>query len=117
MGLTSLHTIFIRLHNQFASSLSKINPQWPDDIIYYETRRIVSAIIQHITYEEFLPLLIGRSHSNFGVYQYNSSVRLIDDKLMLVIISFIGRSDDIERICHGGLSFWSYSRQQCLSSL
>lgn len=75
MGLTSLHAIFIRLHNRFASKLSEMNPHWPDDLIFYETRHIVSAIVQQITYEEFLPLLIGRRLSNFGPYQYNASVR------------------------------------------
>jgi peroxidase len=74
MGLTSFHALFIRLHNRLALSMSRLNPFWSDDIIYHEVRRIVSAIVQHITYNEFLPLLIGPTHSNFGIYKYNPSV-------------------------------------------
>lgn len=75
LGLTSLHTIFLRLHNQIAHSLSNKNPFWSDDIVYHEARRIVIGILQHIVYQEFLPLLVGPSRSNFGFYQYDSSVR------------------------------------------
>ncbi len=56
-------------------SLSKQNSFWSDDIIYHETRRIIIAILQHIVYNEFLPLTIGSSRSNFGIYQYDSSVK------------------------------------------
>ncbi|UJR29119.1 hypothetical protein I4U23_010333 [Adineta vaga] len=74
MGLTSLHTVFIRLHNLLAISLSKLNSFWSDDIIYHEARRITIAILQHVVYKEFLPLLVGSSRSNFGHYQYDASI-------------------------------------------
>ncbi len=76
IGLTSLHTIFIRLHNKIAFLLFEQNQFWSDDIIYHATRRIVIAILQHIIYDEYLPLLIGSSYSNFGIYQYDSSVKI-----------------------------------------
>jgi peroxidase len=75
LGLISLHTVFIRLHNNLALSLSEINPLWDDNIIYHETRRIVIGILQHIVYKQFLPLMIGSIRSNFGIYKYDSSVK------------------------------------------
>lgn len=57
--LVALHLLFAREHNRIADLLSKVNPHWTDDTIYEETRRIVIAELQHITYNEWLPLVIG----------------------------------------------------------
>ncbi|KAF7286457.1 hypothetical protein GWI33_005099 [Rhynchophorus ferrugineus] len=59
IGLVAMHTIFIRYHNRIASVLGKINPHWSDDRIYQETRKIVYSVIQHITYREYLPIVLG----------------------------------------------------------
>uniref|UniRef100_A0A8D8QJA5 Peroxidase n=1 Tax=Cacopsylla melanoneura TaxID=428564 RepID=A0A8D8QJA5_9HEMI len=57
--LTPIQIVLLRIHNKIASKLAVINPSWNDETLYQETRRIIIAIVQWITYKEFLPILIG----------------------------------------------------------
>lgn len=56
-----LETIFLRLHNSLAEDLAILNPQWNDEVLYQETRKLVIGILQHITYNEWLPRFLGNS--------------------------------------------------------
>ncbi|XP_019616874.1 PREDICTED: peroxidasin-like [Branchiostoma belcheri] len=58
-GLTSMHTVFLREHNRIARRLSRLNPHWDDDRVFFETRKIVGALMQKITYGEDLPHVLG----------------------------------------------------------
>ncbi|XP_069497781.1 lactoperoxidase-like [Ambystoma mexicanum] len=59
LGLITLHTLFLREHNRLAASLKKLNPRWSGDKIYEECRKIIGAMMQIITYKDYLPLLLG----------------------------------------------------------
>ncbi|XP_048209431.1 LOW QUALITY PROTEIN: peroxidasin homolog [Perognathus longimembris pacificus] len=59
LGLTSMHTLWFREHNRIAAQLLRLNPHWDGDTIYHETRKIVGAEIQHITYRHWLPKVLG----------------------------------------------------------
>jgi peroxidase len=59
--LTCLHTLFVREHNWQAARLARRYPGLSDEELYEEARRIVIGEIQSITYEEFLPALLGRN--------------------------------------------------------
>uniref|UniRef100_A0A0P5PNQ9 Chorion peroxidase n=1 Tax=Daphnia magna TaxID=35525 RepID=A0A0P5PNQ9_9CRUS len=58
-GLTVLHIVWVRLHNKYANQLSLINPSWDDERLYQETKKIITALVQHITYNEYLPSVLG----------------------------------------------------------
>ncbi|XP_023246127.1 peroxidase-like isoform X2 [Copidosoma floridanum] len=57
--LVALHTLWMREHNRVARQLLRLNPGWSDEVVYQEARRIVVAEIQHVTYNEWLPAVIG----------------------------------------------------------
>ncbi len=55
--LLAMHTIFAREHNRICQVLAAENPDWDDDKLYQEARRQVGALIQTVTYYEWLPTL------------------------------------------------------------
>ncbi|CAG7726815.1 unnamed protein product [Allacma fusca] len=63
-ALASVHTIFLRAHNHLADDLHSINPHWDEDRLYHQTRRLMGAMFQHVTYNEFLPRLLGAKMIN-----------------------------------------------------
>ncbi|UCE64143.1 MAG: peroxiredoxin [Nitrospirota bacterium] len=69
VALTAMHTLFVREHNRWAEYFSS-DTSLTGDEIYERARAMVIGIMQHITYDEFLPLLIGKQAlSSYQGYQ------------------------------------------------
>jgi peroxidase len=76
VALIAMHTIWVRQHNRFAKRLSSMNPNWSDEHVYQETRKIIEAQLQIITYKHWLPYIIGDEGMNMlGSYKgYRRSI-------------------------------------------
>lgn len=65
--LSLLHIVFMREHNRLADQISR-NNGGSDENIFQEARRILIAKYQHIVYNEWLPIILGRQYMNrFGL--------------------------------------------------
>ncbi|CAB4491492.1 unnamed protein product [Rhizophagus irregularis] len=55
-----IHTIFLREHNRRCDELYAIHQdEWDDEMYFQEARRWVIALIQKITYREYLSIILG----------------------------------------------------------
>lgn len=66
LAIALFQNLFLRFHNFLANEIQTINPSWSDEKVYQETRRIMGAVIQVITYNHFLPVLLGKHTNIYG---------------------------------------------------
>ena len=59
--LTAMQTLFVREHNRLADTIATQHPTWTDEQIYQQSRSTVIAELQAITFNEFLPALLGQN--------------------------------------------------------
>jgi hypothetical protein len=57
--LTAIQTLFVRNHNRLATTLHQEHPDWSDELLYQEARKLNIAEEETITYTEFLPAILG----------------------------------------------------------
>lgn len=62
--LTAMHTLWFREHNRIAEELAILNKQWDDETLFDESRKIVIAEMQHITYNEWIKKVLAHKHVN-----------------------------------------------------
>ena len=73
VALTSMQTLWVREHNRVAAELALDSPLLNDEELFQRSRAIVVAEIQAITYNDFLPALIG--NQAIAAYEgYDSTV-------------------------------------------
>ena len=79
VGLTTLHTLFVREHNRIARQLTQMNGKvWSAERIFQETRKIVGAMLQKITYEDYLPKVFGSTAFNIVMRKYTGYRPCVD---------------------------------------
>lgn len=73
--LSAMHTLFVREHNRLCDQIVNDFPQFAgqDEMIFQHVRRHVYGIMQSITYQEFLPALLGSNTPDAWTH-YDSSV-------------------------------------------
>lgn len=103
--LTALHTLFVREHNRQAAAILAANPSMTDEEIYLRARARVIGEIQAITYNEWLPALLGPGA--IAPYQgYNPSVNPGISNEFATAAFRLGHSllgDDVEFLDNNGL--------------
>ncbi|MCA9209521.1 MAG: transglycosylase SLT domain-containing protein, partial [Planctomycetales bacterium] len=104
--LLALHTLMVREHNRRADELAAADPTTTGDELYEAARRWVGALLQQITYNEFLPVLLGEG----AIPQYAGYDPSVDPRISGVFSGAafrIGHSmanEDVPRLDNAGQS-------------
>ncbi|XP_033760036.1 myeloperoxidase-like [Pecten maximus] len=57
--LGAIHVAFVRFHNTLATRMKTANNALDDEAIYQRCRKLIGAIMQHVTYTKWLPAVLG----------------------------------------------------------
>lgn len=118
-ALMAMHTLWVREHNRIAAKLTELDKHLGAEEVYQLARKIVIAELQHITYNEWLPVLFSEEilerenltlapkgeffdgydpsvdptiHNSFGAAVLRVGHTLIRSKFLLVTNSRVKRS-------------------------
>jgi hypothetical protein len=67
LGLSVLHTLFVREHNLLCDELHRHYPTWKDDRVYHTARLIVTALIAKIHTVEWTPAILATQKIDVGL--------------------------------------------------
>lgn len=67
-GLLALQGLWVLEHNRLCDELHTAHASWSDERLFNEARKRVIALIQHITYTEYIPLLLGTTLPAYDGY-------------------------------------------------
>lgn len=84
VGLTTVHTLFMREHNrladQIAPTITGLTDAEKDEVVYQTARKLVGGEIQAITFKEFLPALLGSSAPSISsTYDQNLNAAVLNE--------------------------------------
>jgi len=67
-ALAAVQSVFLNEHNYWADRFAVANPDWTDEEIFQNARAVIETLLQKITYEEFLPILVGDALPAYAGY-------------------------------------------------
>ncbi|XP_052091220.1 myeloperoxidase-like isoform X2 [Mytilus californianus] len=99
------HLLFVREHNRLSTKLHELNPCWSSEKVFQETRRIIIAQVQHITYNHFLPLVVD--HDTMRRFNLLSKTNGFDHVY----------DDSVDASCLNsfGIAAWRYGHSQIMA--
>jgi len=74
---TTIHNLLILEHNRLVEKLRDVNPGWSNNTLFEEAKRITIAQLQHITYNEFIPNVIGHVSDFLNRLTINSILSVV----------------------------------------
>ncbi|WP_424630397.1 peroxidase family protein [Bradyrhizobium sp. SYSU BS000235] len=78
--LTALQVLFVREHNYQVDQLHKEHPNWSGDRLYETAKAITTAEMVNITYNEYLPHLLGKNAIGpYHGYDPNADARISEE--------------------------------------
>jgi Animal haem peroxidase len=77
--LTAIHDLFVREHNFQVDLLQQQHPHWTGDQLYEQAKAITTAEMVNITYNEYLPHLIGDVIPDYQGYDPNVDARITEE--------------------------------------
>jgi hypothetical protein len=80
IALTAMQTLFMREHNRLVDQLMVAHPDWPAEDLYQRARKFVGAELQALTFNEFLPALLGPdAPARTGHYDPNLNPSVVNE--------------------------------------